>query len=57
MIASFASSSCLRSHMRTTAVSYAQLKSQINRDVIKNVENQTEFLESKDFLSDEERKN
>ena len=43
--------------MRTIAVSCTQLKSQIKRDVIKNVENQIEFLESKDFLSDEERKN
>ena len=42
--------------MRTIAVSYAQLKSQIKRDVIKNVENQIEVLESKDLLSDEERK-
>ena len=43
--------------MRTIAVSYAQLKSQIKRDVIKNVENQIEILESKDLLSEEERKN
>ena len=43
--------------MRTTAVSYAHLKSQMKRYVIKNVENQIEVLESKDFLSDEERKN
>ena len=35
--------------MRTIAVSYAQLKSQIKRDLIKNVENQIEVLESKDF--------
>ena len=43
--------------MRTIAVSYVQLKSQIKRDVIKNVENQIEIPESKDLLSDEERKN
>ena len=42
--------------MRTVAVSYAQLKSQIKTDVIKNVETQIEVLESKDLLSDEERK-
>ena len=44
-----------KNYMRTIAVSYAPLKSQIKRDVIKNVENQN--LESKDLLSDEERKN
>ena len=44
--------------MRTIAVSYAKLKSQIERYVIKNVENQAiEVLESEDLLSDEERKN
>ena len=44
--------------MRTIAASYAQLKSQIERYVIKNVENQAiEVLESEDLLSDEERKN
>ena len=43
--------------MITIAASYAQLKSQIKRDVIKNVENQIEIPESKYLLSDEERKN
>ena len=43
--------------MRTIAVSYTQLKSQIKRDVIKNVENQIEILEFKDLFSNEERKN
>ena len=31
-----------KNYMRTSAVGYAQLKSQIKRDVIKNVENQIE---------------
>ena len=46
-----------KNYMRTIAVSYAQLKSQIKRDVIEDVENQIEILESKDLLSDEEKKN
>ena len=45
-----------KNYIRTIAVSYAQLKSHIKRDVIKNVENQFEVLESKDLLSDEENK-
>ena len=41
--------------MRTITISCTQLKSQIKRDVIKNVENQIEGPESEDFLSDEEK--
>ena len=42
--------------MRTTAVCYAQLKSQIERDVIKNAENQIEVLEYKNFCQTKKRK-
>ena len=41
---------CGKSYVRTIAVRYAQKKTKIKRQILQNVENQIEILESKDVL-------
>ena len=45
-----------KNYVRTIAVSYAQKKTKVKRQLLQNVENQIEILESKDVLTESEKR-